>query len=595
MKSVQVKVNVINEMKKLRTVIYGDRLAWVEELIQNTQRAGAKRVDITVHRDKFIINDDGKGCDNVNALFEKSTSGWGEEVSSQNPFGEGFFSTIMVANLIRVRSVGFEAEFNVREMFEKNTLDVVRVKGSAKRSGFSVELEDLDDEYSRWAVEDRVKQVAQYISGTNFYLNGEKVKTKKFTDTDNHKFARVIKTEDFKGWIRPHKWGSKPEGDGYGGDYLKLYAQERFVKELNYSGIDGVILVADGKVDLRSPDRKDVITNDKYRAFKEKMDKEIKRTYLDVLENGDDKDIDKYADLIDRYIPMEEYANYMKFVYAGDVDKFQEILQKLFELREEGKQVDFNEVAEMLEIEERKENVEIIEDLELRNETPTSPKNNTSLSNNEEIETGERTGGKLKEENKITFFVKIADLDIYKEKVELAEYHKQPVILVRNKLEQRVLESRENFLHIKELKEKVELSAQLKKVGAIDTIEERALWVFNIISKGLGFVNNIFKIGDMTVYKETKVGGTEEVVEEEPALAIARGQEIYIDRKSLKREGLEVSKSQRLTNADRTFVVKNMEVIAHELAHVMYGTSDNTKEHAEAQVKITNQILQGLF
>ena len=37
--TVQLKVNVINEMKKLRTVVYGDRLAWVEELIQNTQRA----------------------------------------------------------------------------------------------------------------------------------------------------------------------------------------------------------------------------------------------------------------------------------------------------------------------------------------------------------------------------------------------------------------------------------------------------------------------------------------------------------------------------------------------------------------------------
>ena len=81
----------------------------------------------------------------------------------------------------------------------------------------------------------------------------------------------------------------------------------------------------------------------------------------------------------------------------------------------------------------------------------------------------------------------------------------------------------------------------------------------------------------MTTFKETKIGDTEKVVEEAPALALANGVDIYVDRGCLKKENLEVSKSKRITNADRAFIVRNLEVIAHELAHIMYCTTDNTK------------------
>ncbi len=98
----------------------------------------------------------------------------------------------------------------------------------------------------------------------------------------------------------------------------------------------------------------------------------------------------------------------------------------------------------------------------------------------------------------------------------------------------------------------------------------------------------------MTVFKETKIGDKETVKEEEPALAVAYGNEIYIDRKHLKKNKLEAG-GKEITNSDRAFIALNMETIAHELAHVMYGTVDNTKEHAEAQITITNKILAGLF
>lgn len=542
---------------------------------------------ITVEYDKFIIEDDGVGLDNPQVLFEKSTSGWGNEVSIQNPFGEGFFSTLMVANKIKVRSIGFEAIFDVRKMFEQNTLDCITIKGSARRSGFVVELTDLEDEYSFWTVEQRVQEVAQFISGMNFYLNGKRLEHKKFTDTDGSPFAKVLDNEYVVGWIRPFKWGSE---DGYGGDGYEVYAQERFVKEIYASGLKGIVLLKDGKVDLRSPDRKEIIRNEKSQKFEEVMKLEIKEMFKEVLIKGGDDDIDKYADLVDRYVPVEEYKPLIKFVYASDNEKFKEIIEKIKDKADAGEQIDFTQIAEEVEMEEQA----IVEELELRNEVPQATETVTVERPEPQVVERVKTGSELRQ-NKVTFYVKKSELDCYVDKLSLAEYHKLPVIIVRNKLEERVLERMENFLHIKELRERVELSAQLKKVGAVDEIEERASWLFGVISKGLGFDRNIFRIGDMTVYKETKVGGEEIVKEEEPALAVARGSEIYIDRGCLKKNRLVASNSKNILNSDRAFIATNMEVIAHELAHVMYSTTDNTQEHAEAQVEITNKILQGLF
>lgn len=597
MKKVEVKVNVINEMKKLRNTAYGDRLAWVEELIQNTQRAKATKVDIKVDYDKVVFIDNGIGTTEPQNLFEKSTSGWDSSIDSQNPFGEGFFSTLMVADKIRVKSVGFIADFDVKKMFEQNSIDCIEVKGSSRKSGFIVELTELRKDYSEYEVKDRVKEVAQYISGIRFFLNGKEIEHKDFTDTEGHRFSRVVSNKFFKGWLRPFKWGSRPNGDGYGADEVKTYAQERFVKDIYYSGVDGRILLNENTVDLRSPDRKEIIRNDKFIEMKKLLDEEIKETMLDVLRLGSDKDIDKYAEKIDRYVPVEEYEEYIKFVYTEDYEKLQDILAKLKELHDKGEtDVDFDKVAEMLAEQEDEEDEELIEEMELRDE-PTVDIGYEELQDLEDVEveeTHERKGGEIKE-NKVTFYVKMTDVDVYKEKVELAEYYKVPVILIRNTLEQKVLENKEGFLHIKELRENVQLSAQLKKVGAIDDVEIRAMWILGVISKGLGFEKNIFKIGDMTTYKETKVGDNEIVKEVEPALAVARGREIFIDRGCLRKENLKVNKSKRITNADRTFIVNNLETIAHELAHVMYGTEDNTKKHAEAQIEISNKILKGLF
>ena len=102
----EVTINVVNEMKKLRNSTYSNRYAWVKELIQNSQRSGASHIRVELNYDSVTISDDGVGCTNPKHLFEKNVSGWNTTiVNNENPFGEGFFSTIMAANTIEVESV----------------------------------------------------------------------------------------------------------------------------------------------------------------------------------------------------------------------------------------------------------------------------------------------------------------------------------------------------------------------------------------------------------------------------------------------------------------------------------------------------------
>jgi hypothetical protein len=583
-KILRVNINVIGEMRKLRETAYADRLAWIDELIQNTQRAGAKNVWIQVFPDKFIIADDGIGCTDPSVVFEKNISGWGQEIrSSENPFGEGFFSVIMVANMVKVRSIGFEATFDVRKMFQENTLDCITVREWHKRKrGFLVELSDLEDEYDPIDVRIRVKEVVEYIDGINFYLDNEKLLHKKFTDA-SHNLAKIINSDLARGWLAPFRWGSSY--DGFDGDKIKIYAQQRFVKDLYYPGIQGVLEIKNNSVDLRSPDRKDIIDNSKYERFLEFVNSEIKEILIDILRYKGDEEIDKYADVIYRYLDVDEYEDLLRFI---SLSEYKEIQQLEESSNKQNNNVDFDAVAAQLSQAQRSD--ETLKTVLIQ----TSSSSYIPLGVS--VKESKRIGKKLDEIKfrDIVFYVRKNEIDDYQDKINLAEYYGITVILARNSLEESVL-VKKNCQHVKDLNEKIRLSANLTNVGAISEKEKRAMYLFEIISRALGFKRNIFKIGDMTTYKNISINGVDVKKEEIKALALVQGSDIYIDRKSLNDSNLIASDSKDLTYNDKVFIMNNLIIIAHELAHVMYNTIDNTKEHAEAQLQIIDKIVKGVF
>jgi len=590
----EVKVNVINEMAKMRTTAYGDRLAWLEELVQNAQRAKAKNVSVELKNDVIVFEDDGIGCINPNVLFEKSETGWDEATTTENnPFGEGFFSVMMVSNLIEVESIGFKAVFDVEEMFRTRNVECIEVTKSSRRKGFRVTLTKLTDEYQQYSAIERVKQIGQYIPNLKIKISSdwstEVVETKDFTTPDGSPFAMTLKTDLFTGWVRPFAWGK----DGYN-DSLLLFAQSRMVKELYFSGITGVVHANTGAIDLRSPDRKEVISNGAWTQFHTKLNNLIKQMVIKVVKDGSDGDIDKYEAVIDRHLSVEEYGQYIRFIRATDAD-MAKIMKKIKELMAEGATEipSLDELAKIIAEEER----DIVESGGQVAELNLSQGGKIAVGSNSPQEgspTGEKTGGKVSEDEVgISFYVEMSELIAYKDKLGLAEHYGMVVILCRNKLEKKTLEDI-GVLHLSKLNETVELKAKLHKVGAEDAIEERAMFIFKVLSRLIGSKKNLFKIGDMDVTKEVTVGARK-TTEKVEAMAVAREGEIFVDRGQLKKEQLEIGREGRLKNSDRAFIAKNLDTITHELCHVLYNVTDNTTEFYKGQAELAMRIVSGMY
>ena len=578
----EIKVNVVNEMRKLRNTAYSDRTSWVEELIQNAQRAEAKNVMVLLDYDRVIFEDDGIGCTDPAVLFEKSASGWGQSVSSQNPFGEGFFSTMMVSDMITVESVGFRAVFDVKKILEEGNIDCVKVTSNkSRKKGMKVILTNMREEYSVLGTMRKMNEVCKYITNTRFTLktfDKDPVMMKKVNvlDGEGKNFTHFIDVDGIKGWMAPFIWGCS--NDGYDGDHVKVLAQERFVKNFPLNGVCGVIHTEDGTIDLRSPDRKDIIMNDKYTSFKNKINNMRRQVMLDIVVNGSDEDIDNYEQVVSGVLDVTEYEKYMKFILSTD-EAAKGLVKKIDE--------DKNSMEEIAV-----SNVNFVPDVAGDVHVSSSP---SIVISNVDGAALSRTGNS--ELYGLLFYVEKDEFNEMYDKIKLAEYYGAKVVLARNRLEVNTLEYR-NVPHVDYLNEVVENDLEVLNMNIETPEEKRALFLFNIISQLCGFKSNIFHIGDIIVYRKTSLQDKEVKKEVIETLGVARGGEIYINRDKLKgimmKEGVEWNDTKLYDN-DRKFIVENMEVVAHELAHVIYGTVDNTQEHAESQIVITNKILGGLY
>ena len=153
--AVELKVNVINQLKLLRQSTFKDIYCFLDEDVQNAQRAKATEVRVTVDRwgeGTVTIENNGNILTNPQALFSIAESDWDEEVrNSENPFGMGFFSNITVSNLINVHSGNTYITFDVEDMISTNNTEIkveeIEEKQIVKNN--KKKLEDLNSRLDR--------------------------------------------------------------------------------------------------------------------------------------------------------------------------------------------------------------------------------------------------------------------------------------------------------------------------------------------------------------------------------------------------------------------------------------------------------------
>lgn len=602
----QVTINIINEMKKLRNSTYSDRYTWVDELIQNCQRSGATHINVKIDYYDYTItvSDNGCGCDNPQALFEKSTSDWDDTVvQNESPFGEGFFSTMMAADTINVKSVGFNALFDVNKMFAENTVDVIEVTKNRKKSGFTVTLSDLRSDVSLCAVEERFKETAKYIKCPTTSINGETVHYEGLNPDIDHPFLRKIDTPMFRGWIHPHTYSR----DGWQDPKIRTFAYYRKVIDLpNFYGINGVLNIKDNVVGLRSPDRHDFIHDDRYEEMLRLLREEIKAMYIKILEKGTDADIKDYQSRIEQYVDMDEYAPLIKYkIMDPPVTKSEDSIACAVN-------TETDDNSEIIDSSPDYDDYEMNDETEEETTSPNTSRitniNDTEIEHREDIQTEtnvlskkestpkkeKQTGNKIAK-LKYGFYINPEEMNTYRDAIDIAQYYDIPIIEIRNKLESNCISSYENIKHISDLIEMVSLKAEFSNMEPNSPAEIRAYKILNTIGRVIAGNEKLFAIADTNIKKVLDMSDKEYVMETVDALATAYAGTIYIDRKHMREYKELNSDSNSLTETDMKFILINLETIAHEMSHVLYHTEDNTKEHYAKTNYIMQEIIQAIY
>ena len=204
--AVELKVNVINQLKLLRKSTFKDIYCFLDEDIQNAQRAKATEVRVTVDRrgeGTVTIENNGNILTKPQALFSIAESDWDEEVrNSENPFGMGFFSNITVSNIINVHSGNTYITFDVEDMIFTNNTEIKVEEIDEYYDGFKLILRNFDfDTASSYDIQERVEVLGKYIHELDIYYNGELIEEKDLTEGDGSKYQFSVDDENCKGWI----------------------------------------------------------------------------------------------------------------------------------------------------------------------------------------------------------------------------------------------------------------------------------------------------------------------------------------------------------------------------------------------------------
>lgn len=561
----QIKVNVINELKKIRKgVTYSSITTVLDEIIQNSQRAKATELEINVEELRISIKDNGIGCKDLSKVFEKSSSGWGLDEA----FGEGFFSAF-IADKIIVKSFDKMVVIDVLDVIENENLHFDIVPSDEYIDGFKTILEGKKIAENIFTLKGHLLEIGKVLP-FKVTLNGKVLPKEKLTalkDGESGEFTIEVNNEIYEGTLTvDSSWRG-----------IETFYEYRKVNNIWKGGAFGKIQFKQNAVTLKAPDRKDIVFDEKRKKFEEQLEKDIKMLYKKFVQNADDKAINKYAEYIDRILEVDEYIPYLTL--SNDLTDLSKHMNT-----EELEEVKKSAVTE----EEIKQLEALLEKVKPTRQEESVVSTSRALTTKEkkEVESITKLG---KQKNKMVW-VKASEVNSLKEKIAEIEYYGFEVIVAKNVLYEKAF-NRLGIKHISEFEKEIETEFKLDRVDLITKKEQRVMWLLEKIERNW-HIPDTFRIADIEMRVIVKTMGKVVKKEKKSVEGLTKDGKIYLDRRSLKLSKYRVDKwdSPNLTLHDLRFLLRNCDTIAHELAHLLYGTSDNTINHYQAQAKISREL-----
>lgn len=587
--NVELKVNVINQLKLLRQSTFKDTLCFLDEDFQNAQRAKATEVKVFVdsYNNKVIIENNGQILKNPQALFSIAESEWDDEVKEkENPFGMGFFSNITVSNLIHIHSGNKLIIFDVENMINTNdtTIQVEDVEDNYE--GFKLILHNFDfNVASSWDIKERVKLLGKYIHEIDIYYDDVLQEKKDLSQGDDSLYQLSIEEEEnFKGWIALN--------NNYGwGDNINIFYKGRFVTKLEgMPYLKGDLHISDRALNLTSPDRKDVIKDNKLYAFKNIVKGYAEKLCMETMLEGEEDKINEYTSAISWYINKKEIKNLIKFLTFKSQDSNDiEYLKGIAIAKKMNQNINnFKDYELYLQKDASKQNEshfeEVSVEVEIKNQPQTAKgrvvhEGHSSYSEGyiekPEIKENEliaKEGETIIRNDQPVFYIGFSEVEKYEYKLNIIKHYNLKIIIARNKIEEEILKSMkdsDNVLHISEFVEKINIIGTLS--NTILTIkEQRALMLLDMISRIIGLSHNVFAIGDLMVTKNINVESLniiQQIIEEDViAIHNADVKKVYIDRTIINQSKLREDLETNLDLNDYKFILSNLYNIVKELS-----------------------------
>lgn len=577
--AVELKVNVINQLKLLRQSTFKDIYCFLDEDIQNAQRAKATEVKVTVDRwgeGTVVIENNGNVLSNPQALFSIAESDWDEEVrNSENPFGMGFFSNITVSNLINVHSGNTYITFDVENMISTNNTEIKVEEIDECYDGFKLILNNFDfDTASAYDIQERVEVLGRYVHELDIYYNGELIEEKDLTEGDGSKYRFSVDDENCRGWIslgNNYSWGNN----------VNVFYKGRLVAPLEgLPYLKGDLHINDKTLNLTSPDRKDIIKDEKLSSFKKSIMDQVEKYCTSLLVDGEEN-INDYASCFGYYVNKKNVKNSIKFMtFKSKSEDDVKYLKGIALARRDNKDIkSFSGYEIYLQKEAAKQNEQIVNEVTVDPELKTTLEeasgrvyHEASYSHRDgyvevpeitQEDLMEKRGSLIIDSVEPTFYIGFNEVEQYEYKLNVAKHYDLKIIVSRNEVETSILKSMkesDNVLHISELKEEVSVKGYLSNTD-LSTKESRALMIFDMISRILGFDHNVFAIGDLMVTKSVvveSIGVQEEMIE--PNIVVLKdvlNDKVYVDRSIINKNKLRNDTETNLDVFDYQFIMAN--------------------------------------
>jgi hypothetical protein len=170
-----------------------------------------------------------------------------------------------------------------------------------------------------------------------------------------------------------------------------------------------------------------------------------------------------------------------------------------------------------------------------------------------------------------------------------AEYYGIKVLIAKNVLHENIYRNYD-VPYITELRDGV-VKRNIKKNVELKTKKEDAfIGLLQPICVYFNLPRTTFLIGNLKLIVETRLDGKTIDREQRPVAAVTDDGHIIFDRKTLGLKRFHLYGSG-VGQHELKALMANLDTIAHELAHLLYDTEDNTVDHYTRQNRIQNEIV----